>query len=595
MVSNIVKVMQLTADGPSDNYPVYPNDQFDVGRGHVQSIWGKTDMTISSHHLRFWCVMYESESEEKVSPMVYVRVLSSNNVLFSAKLGTDPSTTHALTKMDPDTLLNHGDVLYLTDKISIRFQTHASYAVQPGHVTPEQISDLEHFDERYLVTDRRLGIGAYGSVFVAVKQLTRRQVACKIIGPSINAQPTVRQIRDSFGAFPTHSDATMQDCRESREYTVLKELCHPNIISLEKVICTTTNTYIFQELITGGDLLSYLDKSGPLSEAESAVVARQVVNAVSYLHDHGVVHRDIKPENILMTSWREGSRIVLTDFGQARTFEETKAKLRESAALRMHSMVGTFGYTAPEVLNMETVEMRDRGYSKAVDIWSIGCLTATLLTNLSIFPDEGNGLQHRTSFHTRRPTERWGLRIMDVGSQWKTIGRKAKSFIRGCLKLDEYARLTAKQALLHEWFTNKHYAEDIEAAYQRAIEDWVPRDLSDDVVEVMDTTAAADALKPLHADERRLGEQVKSQYFAGAQHYSMPPPPSLFFNTGACQTQFSVQPNFFRPTQPDFDDDETQDVVTDPVGQTTAQKNVHLEAESFPDMWLAGDTPSDNF
>jgi serine/threonine protein kinase len=565
---------------PSDQYPVYPNVEFDIGRRHIQSIWGETYMIISSHHLRFWCVMYESESDEKVSPMVYVRVLSSNNVQFSANLGRDHITTHALTKTDPDTLLNDGDVLHLTNKISVRFQTHAFSAVQPGNFTAEQISDLEHFDDRYLVTDRRLGIGASGSVFVAVKQSTRRQIACKIIKPSTNVQPAVPLVRDSFGAILTDANATTKDCRKSREYTVLKDLCHPNIISLEKVICTTNNTFIFQELITGGDLLSYLDKSGPLREAESAVIARQVLKAVNYLHDRGVVHRDIKPENILMTSWREGSRIVLTDFGQARTFEETKAKVRKAAALRMHSMVGTFGYTAPEVLNMETLEMTRKGYSKAVDIWSIGCLTAALLTNRSIFPDESPNFEDRASLRARHPTERWGLKIMDVGKEWKSIGRKAKSFIRGCLRLDECGRLSAKQALLHEWFTNKHYAVEIEAAYQRAIEDWVPRDLNDDVVESIDTSAATDAAKLVSADVERLEEQVRPHDLTEAQQYSLPPPPSLFFNPTAYHTPFSIQPYPLR-MQLGHDDDKTQRIVGGAVGPTTTtpQKKAHLQAE----------------
>ena len=62
--------------------------------------------------------------------------------------------------------------------------------------------------------------------------------------------------------------------------------------------------------------------------------------------DSGIVHRDIKPENVLMTSWRDGGRVVLTDFGQARAIEDAKAGAN-SAVLRMRTVVGTYGYTAP--------------------------------------------------------------------------------------------------------------------------------------------------------------------------------------------------------------------------------------------------------
>ena len=59
------------------------------------------------------------------------------------------------------------------------------------------------------------------------------------------------------------------------------------------------------------------------------------------------VHRDIKPENILMSSWRDGARIVLSDFGSARSLKPVKDAAASSAVARMNSLVGTAGYAAP--------------------------------------------------------------------------------------------------------------------------------------------------------------------------------------------------------------------------------------------------------
>lgn len=56
---------------------------------------------------------------------------------------------------------------------------------------------------------------------------------------------------------------------------------------------------------------------------------------------------DIKPENILMTSWRDGARVVLTDFGQSRTIVDLENAAKSAGIGRMHSLVGTYGYTAP--------------------------------------------------------------------------------------------------------------------------------------------------------------------------------------------------------------------------------------------------------
>ena len=79
------------------------------------------------------------------------------------------------------------------------------------------------------------------------------------------------------------------------------------------------------------------------------------------------------------------------------------------------------------------------------------------------------------------------LSFMDTCSSWHDVGRKAKSFVRSCLVVDESTRLTAEQALQHTWFTSRHYAAEIEAAYQRAIGDWKPRGTREGLIEEIDT------------------------------------------------------------------------------------------------------------
>ena len=98
--------------------------------------------------------------------------------------------------------------------------------------------------------------------------------------------------------------------------------------------------YLFQDLVTGGDLFSYIElKNGKLLEVEAAVIIRQTLVALSHLHDKNIVHRDLKPDNILMTSSAAGCRVVLTDFGAARRIDHARH--------RMLSLVGTDEYAAP--------------------------------------------------------------------------------------------------------------------------------------------------------------------------------------------------------------------------------------------------------
>ena len=99
---------------------------------------------------------------------------------------------------------------------------------------------------------------------------------------------------------------------------------------------------MFQDLITAGDLFSYIEsKNGTLLEVEAAVIIRQILVALCYLHGRNIVHRDLKPDNILMTSLSAGCRVVLTDFGAARRITHPTS--------RMSSIAGTDGYAAPSV------------------------------------------------------------------------------------------------------------------------------------------------------------------------------------------------------------------------------------------------------
>lgn len=102
------------------------------------------------------------------------------------------------------------------------------------------------------------------------------------------------------------------------------------------------NRYMFQELVTAGDLVSYLEhKDCKLTEVEAAVIVRQILIALQFLHSKNIVHRDLKPDNILMTSLSAGCRVVLTDFGAARFVRSERH--------RMTTFTGTLEYSAPSV------------------------------------------------------------------------------------------------------------------------------------------------------------------------------------------------------------------------------------------------------
>lgn len=193
---------------------------------------------------------------------------------------------------------------------------------------------------------------------MAIEQTTRTQLACKVVD--------LRRLRPTlhFGRlqrrFPAEKVDTNNSLLRVKQWTdekthgdkleaklktyyseaeILASIRHPNIIGLEKVFVTDDTVYMFQDLVTGGDLFSYLEsKKGRLSEVEAAVIIRQIVIALCFLHGRGIVHRDLKPDNILMTGLSAGCRVILTDFGAARRLQPRQ---------RMMSLAGTEEYVAP--------------------------------------------------------------------------------------------------------------------------------------------------------------------------------------------------------------------------------------------------------
>jgi tRNA A-37 threonylcarbamoyl transferase component Bud32 len=317
----------------------------DIGRVTLEQVAGFKDSSVSKHHIRLRCVMYEDDVEQQVPPMVSFQVISTRQVIFE-RFGSLPEAKYPVKRGDDDVLLCDGDVIRLSARAGVVFKTSQVYRAQSYQHDRALKFDLKRFAHRYRVSTRLLGKGGFGSVFFAMEQTTGQQLACKII-PATEEERLPK--RDALRMAATAE----KRAKLAREYDVLRDLAHPNIISLQKVICTTSNIFIFQKLVTGGDLLSYMERQGLLAESEAAMIAKQLLEAVHYLHSHGIVHRDIKPENVLMTSWRSGARVVLTDFGHARRVPRITESNTDTTP-RMQSVVGTHGYAAPLVQCIST-------------------------------------------------------------------------------------------------------------------------------------------------------------------------------------------------------------------------------------------------
>ncbi|KAF2630211.1 kinase-like protein [Macroventuria anomochaeta] len=450
-------------------------------------------------------------------------------------------------------LLDHGDELQLSENVTLVY--HSFGTVKQSILTATQEREKAILSSRYLVTGRLLGEGGYGKVLIGIDQRIQRQLACKIVNleklydrranlrmPTSNGQWTSSQ---AINRLP----GKVQSC--FREFDILKDLSHPNIVHIQKVFWSQSTIYMFQELVTGGDLFSYIEyKHGKIPSIESAVIIRQVLKGVQYLHDQDIVHRDLKPDNILMTSLDSGARVVITDFGNARFLPSanTQNDYRCNKLKRMFSMVGTLEYTAPEIHKANEAIPSHYGYSLSVDMWSIGSITAAILTGEQIFSCRQDGPFEEDA---RRViiglAAQCDLSILDdkYHPLWGPIGHAPKDFIKRLLVLEEEARMSAAEALNHIWFTHPMMAAEFEAQYERSIRGWRPRHKDDQLIEQISTLKPSSG--PQQASKSNSFNGTASRLFASKQAPGRDVPADDYQRTDEPQpdNQFASQPEPF--------------------------------------------------
>ncbi|KAF2756171.1 kinase-like protein [Pseudovirgaria hyperparasitica] len=375
-----------------------------------------------------------------------------------------PRKVHLHRQAVQSVLLCHGDELDLAGAVKLTFME--ANPSKSHHF--DRVREKEHklLQNHYTISTRKLGAGGQGSVYMALERTSGQQLACK----TINLQASSRE---------SASQSASRARKTFRELDILKQLSHQNVITIEKVFWTTNTIYLFQELVAGGDLFSYIEfKDGTLADGEACTFVYQILKGVEYLHGLGVVHRDLKPDNILVTSLGDGARIIITDFGSARYSPPSTSHNHPKTnrtKLRMTSLAGTTEFCAPEIYSKNPA-VTDAGYTAKVDMWSIGCICATLLSGDIIFADRSHpDFQRNPKDHVITLSARCNLEVLDYGANWSCINKRPKDLIRKLLTLSEDSRLTATEALAHPWFTNKSYATELQAVYDRVVASWKPR------------------------------------------------------------------------------------------------------------------------
>eukprot|EP00514_Thraustochytrium_sp_LLF1b_P003155 CAMPEP_0184509500 /NCGR_PEP_ID=MMETSP0198_2-20121128/1319_1 /TAXON_ID=1112570 /ORGANISM="Thraustochytrium sp., Strain LLF1b" /LENGTH=311 /DNA_ID=CAMNT_0026899339 /DNA_START=264 /DNA_END=1199 /DNA_ORIENTATION=+ len=238
-----------------------------------------------------------------------------------------------------------------------------------------------------------------------------------------------------------------------REISLLKELDHDNIVRLQDVLPGEKDLGLVFEFLDQ-DLKKYMDSCRPegLSPALIKSYLYQLLRGVAFCHSHRVLHRDLKPQNLLID---KTGQLKLADFGLARAFGIPTRKYT-------HEVV-TLWYRSPEILLSST------HYSTPVDIWSVGCIFAEMVSRFPLFYGDSEIDQLFRIFRVRgTPNDEvwpWVSSLEDYNPsfpQWpkRNLARHvnglsdpaAADLLEGMLQLDPSVRLTAKEALEHPYF-----------------------------------------------------------------------------------------------------------------------------------------------
>jgi Tol biopolymer transport system component/tRNA A-37 threonylcarbamoyl transferase component Bud32 len=205
--------------------------------------------------------------------------------------------------------------------------------------------------DRYAV-ECEIGSGGMATVYLAEDRKHHRKVAIKVLRPDLAA--------------------ALGPERFLREIEIAAQLQHPNILPLLDSGEAGDFLYYVMPFVEGPSLRDRVATGGELPIADVVRIVRDVVDALTDAHAHGVVHRDIKPENVLL----RGRHALITDFGVAKAVSEATGREQLTTA---GIALGTPAYMAPEQATA------DPHLDHRVDIYAVGAVAYELLTGRPVF------------------------------------------------------------------------------------------------------------------------------------------------------------------------------------------------------------------
>ncbi|GMT26003.1 hypothetical protein PFISCL1PPCAC_17300, partial [Pristionchus fissidentatus] len=333
--------------------------------------------------------------------------------------------------------------------------------MKPNYYVSEMNKTVWAIPEHY-INLTPVGTGAYGMV--------------------CSAEDTRNGMKVAIKKFSRPFQSAIHAKRTCRELKLLRNMDHENVIDMidcftPDVSASTLNDVYFVSLLMGADLSNIL-KIQRLTDDHIQFLVYQILRGLKYIHSAGIIHRDLKPSNIAVN---EDCELKILDFGLARQTDS-----------EMTGYVATRWYRAPEIM------LNWMHYTQTVDIWSVGCILAELITSRTLFP----GADHidqltRIMEVVGTPDESFLAKIQSeearnyirnlpqmprksFPSLFRNASVAAIDLLEKMLHLDPDMRPTAGKAMEHPYLAQYHDASDepiseevmMEEEADKSIDEW---------------------------------------------------------------------------------------------------------------------------